>query len=95
MQKRFNTFFFHSSEQFFYLVFITDQEDGPTPDKWDDPDEFVEEQNLMGKIIHMLKADNDPDQQYQILSTARKHFGLGGPSRIDSTLPPIVMFAYK
>merc|ERR1712223_436873 len=74
---------------------IQDQEDGPTPDKWDDPDEFVEEQNLMGKIIHMLKADNDPDQQYQILSTARKHFGLGGPSRIDSTLPPIVMFAYK
>merc|ERR1712223_1614117 len=74
---------------------IQDQEDGPTPDKWDDPDEVVEEQNLMGKIIHMLEADNDPDQQYQILSTARKHFGLGGPSRIDSTLPPIVMFAYK
>ena len=49
----------------------------------------------MGKIVHMLNAENDPDQQYQILSTARKHFGLGGPSRIDSTLPPIIMFAYK
>ena len=49
----------------------------------------------MGKIVHMLNAENDPDQQYQILSTARKHFGLGGASRIDSTLPPIIMFAYK
>ena len=35
---------------------IKDQEDGPTPDKWDDQDEFVEEQALMGKVVHMLKA---------------------------------------
>ena len=74
---------------------IQNQEDGPTPDQWDDPEEFLEEQALMGKIIHMLKAEDDPDQQYQILSNARKHFGQGGPSRIDSTLPPIVMSAYK
>lgn len=74
---------------------VKDQEDGPTPDKWDDPDEFVEEQALMGKIVHMLKADGDADQQYLILNTARTHFGLGGPSRISSTLPSIVMFAYK
>lgn len=73
---------------------IQNQEDGPTPDKWDDPEEFLEEQALMGKIVHMLKADDDPDQQYQILSTARKHFGMGGPTRIDSTLPPIVTSAY-
>ena len=74
---------------------IKDQEDGPTPDKWDDQDEFVEEQALMGKVVHMLKAEANPDGQYQILSTARKHFGLGGPMRISSTLPPIIMFAYK
>ena len=74
---------------------IQDQDDGPTPDKWDDLDEFAEEQSLMGRLVHMLRAKGDPDQQYQIISTARKHFGLGGPQRIGSTLPPIVMFAYK
>ena len=50
----------------------------------------------MGKVVHLLKAaQSDPDQQYQILSMARKHFGLGGPQRIGSTLPPIVMAAFK
>ena len=64
--------------------------------KWDDPEEFAEEQSLMGKVVHLLKAaESDPDQQYQILSMARKHFGLGGPQRIGSTLPPIVMAAFK
>ena len=74
---------------------VRDQEDGPTPEKWDDLEEFAEEQSLMGRLVHMLRANNDPDQQFQIISTARKHFGLGGAQRIGSTLPPIVMFAYK
>ena len=74
---------------------IQDQEDGPTPEKWDDQEEFAEEQSLMGKVVHLLKADSDADQQYQILSMARKHFGLGGPQRIGSTLPPIVMATFK
>ena len=30
------------------------------------------------------------DEQYQILSTARKHFAAGGPLRIPYTLPPLV-----
>lgn len=74
---------------------IKDQEDGPTPEKWDDMDEFAEEQSLMGKIVHVLRSEDNLDQQYQILSNARKHFGLGGPHRIGSTLPPIVIAAYK
>merc|ERR1719210_2638835 len=75
---------------------IQDQEDGPTPDKWDDAEEFAEEQSLMGKVVHLLKAEaKQPDQQYQILSVARKMFGLGGTQSIGSTLPPIVMAAYK
>ena len=31
-----------------------------------------------------------PDEQYQILSSARKHFAAGGPLRIPYTLPPLV-----
>ena len=35
-----------------------DQPDGPTANEWDDPEEFVEEQGLMGRVIHMLRSPN-------------------------------------
>ena len=35
-----------------------DQADGPTANEWDDPEEFVEEQGLMGRLIHMLRSPN-------------------------------------
>lgn len=31
----------------------------------DDPEDFVEEQSLMGKLVTLLKSDN-PDQQYLV-----------------------------
>ena len=71
------------------------QEDGPKAGEWEDPEEFAEEQGLMGRLIHLLTSPDDPDQQYNILSTARKHFGTGGPKRIGSSLPPIVIAAYR
>jgi hypothetical protein len=46
------------------------------------------------RFIHHLRSDI-PDQQYLILSTARKHFGAGGNRRIKYTLPPIVFQAYQ
>jgi len=46
------------------------------------------------RFIHLLCSDI-PDQQYLILSTARKHFGAGGNRRIKYTLPPIVFQAYQ
>ena len=70
------------------------QDDGPKAGEWEDPEEFAEEQGLMGRLIHLL-ASPDPDMQYNILSTARKHFGTGGPLRIGSSLPPIVIAAYR
>lgn len=73
---------------------VADQEDGPKAGEWDDPEEFAEEQGLMGRLIHLL-VSSDPDQQYNILSTARKHFGAGGAKRIESSLPPIVIAAYR
>ena len=71
-----------------------DQSDGPTANEWEDPEEFVEEQGLMGRVIHLLRSPN-PDMQYQILSCARKHLGQGGPKRIGFTLPPIVVSAFQ
>ena len=52
-------------------TFISFQPDGPSAEHWDDPEEFAEEQTLIGKVIHLLKSDQNPDQQYQILSNAR------------------------
>ena len=49
---------------------------------------------LVGRLVHLLVSE-DADQQYQILSSSRKHFGAGGPKRIGSTLPPIIMQAFK
>ena len=46
------------------------------------------------RFIHLLRSEI-PDQQYLILSTARKHFGAGGNRRIKYTLPPIVFQAYQ
>ena len=73
---------------------VIPQDDGPKAGEWEDPEEFAEEQGLMGRLIHLL-ASPDPDMQYNILSTARKHFGTGGPLRIGSSLPPIVIAAYR
>lgn len=73
-------------------VLVQDQND--QPDEPDDPEDFAEEQGLMGRFIHLLYAD-DPNQQYLILNTARKHFGSGGDKRIKITLPPIIMAAYR
>ncbi|KAK6178405.1 hypothetical protein SNE40_013199 [Patella caerulea] len=71
---------------------VQDQND--QPEEADDPDDFAEEQGLMGRFIHLLHSD-DPNQQFLILNIARKHFGSGGDQRIKYTLPPIVFAAFR
>ncbi|XP_012935146.1 vacuolar protein sorting-associated protein 35 [Aplysia californica] len=71
---------------------VQDQND--QPDEPEDPEDFAEEQGLMGRFIHLLFSD-DPNQQFLILNTARKHFGAGGDKRIKYTLPPIVFAAFR
>lgn len=73
-------------------VLVQDQND--QPEEGDDPEDFAEEQGLIGRFIHLLLSE-DPNQQYLILNTARKHFGAGGDKRIKFTLPPIVFAAYR
>ncbi len=73
---------------------LCDQEDGPPADKWDDPEEFAEEQGLVGRLVHQLRSE-DPDVHFLILSATRKRLGAGGPRRIAHTLPPVVMQAFK
>ncbi|XP_046683353.1 vacuolar protein sorting-associated protein 35 isoform X3 [Homalodisca vitripennis] len=71
---------------------VEDQKDQP-PIEEEDPEDFAEEQGLLGRFIHHLRSEI-PDQQYLILSTARKHLG-GGDRRIRHTLPPLVFQAYQ
>lgn len=42
---------------------IQDQPDQPADDP--DPEDFAEEQSLVGRFIHLLHSD-DPDQQYLV-----------------------------
>lgn len=42
---------------------IQDQPDQPAEDP--DPEDFAEEQSLVGRFIHLLHSD-DPDQQYLV-----------------------------
>ncbi|CAG8480104.1 14921_t:CDS:10 [Acaulospora colombiana] len=58
-----------------------------------DPEEFAEEQGWLARIIHMFKSD-DPENQFMLLSTARKQFAEGG-ERIRYTFPPLVISAFK
>ncbi|XP_011303901.1 vacuolar protein sorting-associated protein 35 isoform X1 [Fopius arisanus] len=71
---------------------VQDQPDQPTIEE--DPEDFAEEQGFLGRLIHHFKSDT-ADQQYMILSAARKHFSAGGNKRIKYTLPAIVFQAYQ
>lgn len=68
-------------------------EDDQTVDKID-PDDFAEEQGVAGRFVHLLRSA-DPDMQYKILQTARKHFGQGGTQRIRHVLPPLIFQAFQ
>ena len=58
---------------------ICDQSDGPTAEqsRQEDKEEWEEEQSLMGRLVHLLVAP-EPDQQYLVLTAARKHLSAGG-----------------
>jgi vacuolar protein sorting-associated protein 35 len=72
---------------------IQDSEGQPLLDTVDEED-FEEEQNLVARLLHMLVND-DPEQMFLILTTARKHFVQGGPRRLQYTLPPLIFTVLK
>ncbi|KAI5064024.1 hypothetical protein GOP47_0020694 [Adiantum capillus-veneris] len=72
---------------------IQDSDGAPTLDELDEED-FMEEQNLVARLVQML-TNKDNDEMFKILLTARKHFLKGGPKRLGYTLPPLVFSALK
>ncbi|RVE45689.1 hypothetical protein evm_009659 [Chilo suppressalis] len=73
-------------------VLVKDQPDHDADS--DDVEEFMEEQGLLARLIHHFKSES-ADQQYLILSAARKALQGGGARRIQHTFPPIIFHAYR
>ena len=53
------------------------------------PPLFKEEQALVARTVHLVRAD-DSDTQLRLFLLMRKYFLLGGPRRLSVTLPPMV-----
>ena len=51
--------------------------------------DFDQEQHLVARMFQLI-THTDTDVQYQLYTTARKHFGQGGTQRIEYTLPALV-----
>ena len=73
---------------------------GPGSDSFDgsgaDPisNGFVEEQILLGKLVHLLSSD-DTDTAHEMLTVARRHLKQGGKKRVAFTLTPVVYSTFK
>ncbi|KAJ4823695.1 Vacuolar protein sorting-associated protein 35B [Turnera subulata] len=67
--------------------------DGASTDELDEED-FMEEQNSVARLVHMLYND-DPEEMLKIISTVRKHIMIGGPKRLPFTVPPLVFSALR
>ncbi|XP_063905810.1 vacuolar protein sorting-associated protein 35 isoform X2 [Zophobas morio] len=70
---------------------VNDKEEQPLGEV--DLEELAEEQCLLARFIHQLRS-NVADDQYLILTAARKILGGGGPQRMKYTLPPLLFQAY-
>lgn len=72
----------------------TDEEVPPSiPYDWED---VQEEQNMIAKLVHLIKTSNaDPDLGFALLTATRVHFGQGGQIRIRFTLPALVIASIR
>jgi len=55
---------------------------------------FVDEQVLVGKLVHLLRSD-DTDVAYEMLTVARRYLREGGKKRMAYTLTPVVFAAFE
>ena len=72
---------------------IVDANDKPS-DYEQDNEDFVDEQTLVARLIHLMNAE-DLGEQFTMLITARKQFANSGKERMRYLLPPLVFKAYE
>ncbi|KRY49771.1 Vacuolar protein sorting-associated protein 35 [Trichinella britovi] len=70
---------------------IKDEPDQPK--NYEITEEFVEEQILISRLIHLFSADS-LDVQYDILMSCKSYFTAGGAHRYRYTLVPVVFSAF-
>ncbi|KAL8514766.1 hypothetical protein ACS0TY_013737 [Phlomoides rotata] len=67
--------------------------EGISTDELDEED-FIEEQNSVACLMHMLHND-DPEEMIKIICTVWKYIKTGGPKRLSFTVAPLVFSALK
>jgi vacuolar protein sorting-associated protein 35 len=72
----------------------SDDEDGEHEDEGVNSAELEQEQNLVARLVHLLRTD-DLDTLFKLYSGTRKMFGKGGEKRIKYTFPPLVTQAVR
>lgn len=60
----------------------------------DDLDEFVEQQKMVARMVHLVNCE-EIDMQFQLLLLLRKHLGMAGQKRLCYTMPSLLMAALK
>jgi hypothetical protein len=60
----------------------------------DDPLAFAEEQNLVGSLVHVMKARNNPAMEFEMLLIVRKYFGTGGKVQLCEKQKRFVLLFY-
>ncbi|KHJ43079.1 vacuolar protein sorting-associated protein 35 [Trichuris suis] len=72
-------------------VLLTDQIDQPRD--YEKSDDFVEEQTLVSRMVHLLHSD-DRDVHHAIIIAAHKFFNKGGRYRLIHTYVPLIFKAF-
>jgi vacuolar protein sorting-associated protein 35 len=55
---------------------------------------LAEGQNLLARLVHLIQTDN-LDVLFKLYNGTRKFFGRGGPQRIKTTMPPLLVNAVR
>jgi vacuolar protein sorting-associated protein 35 len=72
---------------------LRDADDQQSGDALDDED-HADQQNTVAGLVHVLHND-DPEQHFALLVSARKAFSQGGATRIRFTLAPVVFASLR
>ncbi|KAJ3257230.1 Vacuolar protein sorting-associated protein 35 [Chytriomyces hyalinus] len=72
------------------------EEQSVNPDDLLDWLDIQEEQNLVARLVQLVKTrDGHPDDDVELLATLRRFLGTGGDVRIRFTLPPFVFSCFR
>ena len=73
---------------FDFISMLLEDESGSQDE---DEDDIEEEQNLIARLVHQMKApEDDVETSFKILQLAKERFAQGGPLKLKHTLPTVV-----